>query len=85
MTINKDGALTVTGEITNNGTLTVQSDSDESGSLIAKSASTPSITYNNYIYSAQWKLIGLPVTGEVVNDIDDNLLASGSKLSLIHI
>ncbi len=82
MTINKDGALTVTGEVTNNGTLTIQSDSDESGSLIAKSASTPSITYNNYIFSAQWKLIGLPVTGEVVNDIDDNLLSSGSKSAI---
>ena len=79
MTINKDGALTVTGEVTNNGTLTIQSDSDESGSLIAKSASTPSITYNNYIYSAQWKLIGLPVSGEVVDDIDNNLLTNGSK------
>ncbi len=82
MTINKDGALTVTGEVTNNGTLTIESDTNESGSLIAKSASTPSITYNNYIYSAQWKLIGLPVTGEVVNDIDDNLLASGSKSAI---
>ena len=82
MTINKDGALTITGEVTNNGTLTIQSDSDESGSIIAKSASTPTITYNNYIYSAQWKLIGLPVSGEVVNDIDDNLLASGSKSAI---
>ncbi len=83
LTITKDGQLTVSGEITNaTGTLTIESDSDESGSLIAKSASTPSITYNNYIYSAQWKLIGLPVTGEVVNDIDDNLLASGSKSAI---
>ena len=82
MTINKDGALTVTGEVTNNGTLTIESDNNESGSLIAKSASTPTLTFNNYIYSAQWKLIGLPVTGEVVNDIDDNLLASGSKSAI---
>ena len=80
--ITKDGQLTVSGDITNNGTLTIQSDSDESGSLIAKSASTPSITYNNYVYSGEWKLIGLPVTGEVVNDIDDNLLASGSKSAI---
>ena len=83
LTITKDGQLTVSGEITNaSGSLTIQSDSDESGSLIAKSASTPIITFNNYIYSAQWKLIGLPVTGEVVNDIDDNLLASGSKSAI---
>ena len=82
MTINKDGALTVTGEITNNGTLTIDSDSDESGSLIAKQASTPTITYNNYIYSAQWKLIGLPVSGEVVNDVDDDLLTNGAKTAI---
>ena len=50
MTINKDGALTVTGEVTNNGTLTIESNTNESGSLIAKSASKPSINYNNYIY-----------------------------------
>ena len=80
--ITKDGQLTVSGDITNNGTLTIQSDSDESGSLIAKSASTPSITYNNYVYSGEWKLIGLPVTGEVVNDIDNNLLTSGSKSAI---
>jgi hypothetical protein len=82
MTIDKDGALTANGEITNNGTLTIESDSDESGSLIAKQASTPTITYKNYIYSAQWKLIGLPVSGEVVDDIDDDLLTNGSKTAI---
>ncbi len=83
LTITKDGQLTVSGEITNtSGSLTIQSDSDESGSLIAKSASTPNITYNNYIYSGEWKLIGLPVTGEFVDDIDDNLLESGSKSAI---
>ncbi len=82
MTINKDGALTVTGEVTNNGTLTIESNTNESGSLIAKSASTPSITYNNYIYSAQWKLIGLPVSGEVVDDIDNNLATNSGKSAI---
>ena len=83
LTITKDGQLTVSGEVTNaSGSLTIESDSDESGSLIAKSASTPTITYNNYINSGEWKLIGLPVTGEVVNDIDDNLATNSGKSAI---
>ena len=84
LVISKDGQLTVPGEILVDGSsqLIIESDSDESGSLIAKQASTPTITYKNYIYSAQWKLIGLPVSGEVVDDVDDNLLTSGSKTAI---
>tara|TARA_B100000989_G_scaffold294676_1_gene274211 strand:+ start:8735 stop:11104 length:2370 start_codon:yes stop_codon:yes gene_type:complete len=80
--ITKDGKLTVTGEITNNGSLKIESDDNESGSLIAKSASQPTITFENYLVAGEWKLIGLPVAGEIVDDIDDNLDTQGGKSAI---
>ena len=66
----------------NSGTLNIEQDADESGSLIAKSASTPTITLKKYLVGSQWTLIGIPVTGEVVNDIDDNLATNSGKVQL---
>ena len=82
LTISKDGKLTVSGSLTNSGTLNIEQDADESGSLIAKSASTPTITLKKYLVGSQWTLIGIPVTGEVVNDIDDNLATNSGKSAI---
>ena len=73
LTVSKDGQLTVAGAVSNSGTLLVVSDENESGSLIATSASAFNLSYDLYIPSTQWKLVGIPVSGEVVGDIDDNL------------
>ena len=82
LTISKDGKLTVSGSLTNSGTLNIEQDADESGSLIAKAASTPTITLKKYLVGSQWTLIGIPVTGEVVNDIDDNLATNSGKSAI---
>ena len=82
VTISKDGFLTVAGAITNNGTLTVVSDANESGVLIAKAASNPSYTFTYYVHHDKWKLISPVVTGEIVNDIDNNLATNSGKSAI---
>ncbi|GIR97810.1 MAG: hypothetical protein CM15mP101_01800 [Flavobacteriaceae bacterium] len=34
-----------------------------------------------YIPASEWKLVGIPVSGLTVNDIDDNLATNGSGAS----
>ena len=82
LTISKDGKLTVSGSLTNNGDLYIEQAAGESGSLIAKAASTPTIKFKKYLAANQWTLIGIPVTGEVVNDIDDNLATNSGKSAI---
>ena len=73
LTLTKDGALTVAGAVSNSGTIVVVGAESESGSLIATSASAFILSYDLYVPATQWKLVGIPVSGEVVGDIDDNL------------
>ncbi len=73
LTVSKDGQLTVENAVSNSGTILVVSDENESGSLIAKEASAFTLSYDLYIPATEWKLVGIPVSGEVVGDIDDNL------------
>ena len=73
LTVSKDGQLTVAGAVSNSGTILVVSDENESGSLIATSASTFTLSYDLYIPATQWKLVGIPVSGVTIGDIDDNL------------
>ena len=80
--ISKDGKLTITGEITNDGTLTIQTDIDESGSLIAKAATNPTLTFSKTFSDGQWTLISPVVSGEIVNDIDNNLATNSGKSAI---
>ena len=73
LTVTKDGQLTVAGAVSNSGTILVVSDENESGSLIATSASAFTLSYDLYIPATQWKLVGIPVSGVTIGDIDDNL------------
>ncbi len=82
--VGPDGKLTVSGEISTPSTqqVIVQQDSSGSGSLIAKSASSPNITFRNWLLANQWALIGIPVNGEVVNDVDNQLSTNGGKSAI---
>ena len=82
LTLTKDGALTVGSTVTNNGTIVVTGAENESGSLIATDANSFNLTYNLYIPASEWKLVGIPVSGLTVNDIDDNLATNGSKVGI---
>ena len=81
LTLTKDGALTVASSVTNNGTIVVTGAENESGSIIATDADSFNLTYNLYIPASEWKLVGIPVSGLTVNDIDDNLATNGSGAS----
>ena len=81
LTLTKDGALTVASTVTNNGTIVVTGAENESGSLIATDADSFNLTYNLYVPASEWKLVGIPVSGLTVNDIDDNLATNGSGAS----
>ena len=82
LTVSKDGQLTVAGAVNNSGTVIVVSDENESGSLIATSASSFTLSYDLFIPATQWKLVGIPVSGVTIGDIDDNLATNGSKVGV---
>ena len=82
LTLTKDGALTVGTTVTNNGTIVVTGAENESGSIIATDSNSFNLTYNLYIPASEWKLVGIPVSGLTVNDIDDNLATNGSKVGI---
>ena len=69
-TIEKTGAVTMSGTFSNAGTFTLNSDSDEFSSLIIGGSVTGNITYNRYVNSVgtnEWDLIGAPVEGQSIN------------------
>jgi len=69
-TIEKTGAVTISGNFSNAGTFTLNSDSDEFSSLIIGGSVTGNITYNRYVNSVgtnEWDLIGAPVSGQSIN------------------
>ena len=84
LVVDPDGQLTVSGEISTPSTqkVIIQQDGSGSGSLIAKSASSPNISFRNWLLANQWALIGIPVNGEVVNDVDDQLSTNGGKSAI---
>ena len=69
-------------EVTNNGTIVVTGGENESGSLIATDASVLHFVIQLYIPATEWKLVGIPVSGLTVDDIDDNLATNGSKVGI---
>lgn len=69
-TIEKTGAVTMSGNFSNAGTFTLNSDSNEFSSLIIGGSVTGNISYNRYVNSVgtnEWDLIGAPVDGQSIN------------------
>ena len=67
-TIEKTGAVTMSGNFSNSGTFTLNSDSDEFSSIIIGGSVTGNITYNRYVNSVgtnEWDLIGAPVDAAI--------------------
>ena len=65
-TIEKTGAVTMSGNFSNSGTFTLNSDSDEFSSIIIGGSVSGNISYNRYVNSVgtnEWDLIGSPVDG----------------------
>ena len=94
LTIGTSGAMTVSSSITTNssGSLIIETSRTASGSLIAKSAGAnqgKGITLKRQVdqlqgdaSTAEWTLLGIPVTGETSGDIDDDLRTSGSNSAI---
>jgi len=69
-TIEKTGAVTMSGNFSNAGTFTLNSDSNEFSSIIIGGTVTGNISYNRYVNSVgtnEWDLIGTPVEGQSIN------------------
>ncbi|MDC1320771.1 T9SS type A sorting domain-containing protein [Flavobacteriaceae bacterium] len=69
-TIEKTGAVTMSGNFSNSGTFTLNSDSDEFSSIIIGGTVTGNISYNRYVNSVgtnEWDLIGAPVDGQSIS------------------
>jgi hypothetical protein len=72
LTISNSGCIKVTGTLTNNsGTdgIVIQSTSAGTGSLINNSSGI-SGTFEQYISTGQWHLLGIPVSSATLNDFD---------------
>ena len=71
LTIEKTGAVTVSGNFSNSGTVTMNSDADEFSSIKISGTTSGNVTYNrfvNYAASGEWDLIGSPVDGLSISD-----------------
>ena len=69
-TIEKTGAVTMSGNFSNSGTFTLNSDSYEFSSIIIGGTVTGNISYNRYVNSVgtnEWDLIGSPVDGQSIS------------------
>ena len=69
-TIEKTGAVTMSGNFSNSGTFTLNSDSDEFSSIIIGGTVAGNISYNRYVNSVgtnEWDLIGSPVDGQSIS------------------
>ena len=88
-TIEKTGAVTMSGNFSNAGTFTLNSDSDEFSSIIIGGTVTGNITYNRYVNSVgtdKWDLIGSPVSGQSINSFvtanSSTLATNGSTYAI---
>ena len=88
LTVSNSGKFTVNSTVTDNGTILIQATENVSGSFIAKSATSVNISVEIFVPGTDgstpdnWKLVGIPVNGETVGDIDDNLASNGSKVGI---
>tara|TARA_A100001011_G_C14306845_1_gene843556 strand:+ start:49 stop:1605 length:1557 start_codon:yes stop_codon:yes gene_type:complete len=80
--IESGATMTVDGSITTNtsGSMIIETGTTSSGSLIATEAGGSQgkgITLRRYLDGdSEWALIGVPVTGETADDVDDDLRAN---------
>lgn len=88
-TIEKTGAVTMSGNFSNAGTFTLNSDSDEFSSIIIGGTVTGNISYNRYVNSVgtnEWDLIGAPVEGQSINSFvtanASNLASNGDAYAI---
>ena len=87
MTINTTGSVTCTSNTfttDGNSKVTIKTSNSASGALIAKNA-TGSINIDfvkTLDDGGEWTLIGVPVAGETVADVDDNLLTQGGNSAI---
>ena len=87
MTINTTGSVTCTSDTfttDDNSKVIIKTSNSASGALIAKNA-TGNINLQfvkTLDDGGEWTLIGVPVTGETVADIDDNLLTQGGNSAI---
>ncbi len=66
LTIEKTGAVTVSGNFSNSGTVIMNSDADEFSAIKISGTTSGNITYNRFVNVAssnEWDLIGSPVDG----------------------
>ena len=91
LTIGTGGSMTITGTLTSNtsGSIVISTSRTSSGSLIAKDGGASQgkgITLARTLDNNEWALVGVPVTGEIVDDIDSQLLTgSGSQSGKVSI
>ena len=82
-TMTVDGTINVSDTSGSEGALIIQTSQANSGSFIAKAGGASQgkgITLNRQLDNSEWALIGVPVTGEIVDDVDGSLLSgSGSQ------
>jgi len=76
LTIEKSGAVNVSGNFSNSGTVTMNSDADEFASIIVEGTSSGNVVYNRFVNTVgadEWDLIGSPVDGLDINQfVSDN-------------
>ena len=88
ITIETGGTMTVSGTLTTNtsGSLIIVTSRTQSGSLFAVDAGNSQgkgITLRRSVDgSEEWTLIGVPVTGETVADVDDDLRTNNGKSAI---
>ena len=89
LTVGTSGNLTITNSVTDDGTILVKGSENTSGSFIAKNAEDVSklsvqifVPRSDGSTPDNWKLVGIPVNGVTVGDIDDNLATNGSKVGI---
>ncbi|MBI9038308.1 MAG: T9SS type A sorting domain-containing protein [Bacteroidales bacterium] len=68
LTIEDDGELTISGDLTNSGTVTVQSNADGTGSLIVEGTATGNVTVQRYLTEGKWHYISAPVNDTRIFD-----------------
>ncbi|MCD4788575.1 MAG: hypothetical protein K8R37_01145, partial [Bacteroidales bacterium] len=61
LTIEDDGKLTASGDVTNSGTITVESTSSGTGSLIVNGTATGDVTVERFLTHGKWHYIAEPI------------------------
>lgn len=71
LTIDENGKLKVSGNLTNSGTLTIKSDNTGTGSLIHGNSGVNATVERYFAGSEQWRLTSSPVVNQTILDINN--------------